>query len=160
MPARRNYFMKGQKKYGIDKKLSEAKMRSIIYESISEYEELREQNNNFYWSKKWRKTSKTVRLRDDNIDVWEYLKTGRKVSGAVVHHIIPRSENPNLEFDMNNLITLSQSSHSEIEAIYSNCPERKAEIQNILLAEAKLRTELLVNPKLENDENDEDDKAS
>lgn len=125
-------------------------IRKTIYSALSEIDDTVTENDKFYGSSAWKKTRAAVRLRDDDVDVWELLKTGRIVhckdtGGFPVHHIIPKNVNPDLALDMNNLITVSPRSHSEIEKIYYNgSPETVSAIQNILTAEAQARTRKLI----------------
>ena len=119
-------------------------IRATIYGALAKSEEKKMEKDDFYWSYSWKKTREAVRLRDDDIDVWEYLKTGNEIPGNIVHHIVPRDDDKSLELEMTNLITVSDRSHKEIEAIYNRCPEEKLKIQRILTAEAKRRTNLFI----------------
>ena len=119
-------------------------IRATIYSALAESEAKKMERDNFYWSYPWKKMREAVRLRDDSIDVWEYLKTGNEIPGNIVHHIVPRDDDKLLELEMTNLITVSPQSHEEIETIYRRCPEEKLKIQRILSDEAKRRTNLFI----------------
>lgn len=119
-------------------------IRATIYGALAKSEAKKMERDNFYWSYPWKKTREAVRLRDDSIDVWEYLKTGNEIPGNIVHHIVPRDDDKSLELEMTNLITVSAQSHEEIETIYRRCPEEKVKIQRILSDEAKRRTNLFI----------------
>lgn len=96
----------------------------------------------FYNSKEWRAARAMTIARDDSIDVWEYMKSGRTQPGNVVHHIISVIDNPELRCTLSNLITVSPQSHREIEKLYNK--GNKQLVQSILQEEADRRTALFM----------------
>lgn len=83
----------------------------------------RQENNEalkLYGSSRWRKCRRDVRLKFQDMDIWE-LGAGRVnvICGTVyVHHIQERDQRPDLLFDIDNLITVSAESHEQIHAMY------------------------------------------
>ena len=92
----------------------------------------------FYNSKEWRAARAMTIARDDSIDVWEYMKTGRVQPGNVVHHIVSVIDNPELRCILSNLVTVSPQSHREIEKLYNK--GNKQLVQSILQEEVDRRT--------------------
>lgn len=84
----------------------------------------------FYHSTEWEKTRQDI-LDKDGMDLWAYATRGTLEAATTVHHIIPLREDWSRRSDPNNLISLSESSHAEIEAAYKT-PE-KERIQKELL---------------------------
>lgn len=80
--------------------------------------------------------------RDDGIDIWEYMKTGRVQPGNVVHHIVSVIDNPELKCTLSNLVTVSPQSHREIEKLYNK--GNKQLVQSILQGEVDRRTALFM----------------
>ena len=117
-------------------------------------------HDNFYDTKAWRRVADTVRERDYYMDrlALYFLKkkptdatedTGtyktlhtflidaygnvRRHGGALlVHHIIPREEQPEKQYDINNLISLNFHTHEFIHQLYNTC--RRDEVIAILQA--------------------------
>lgn len=92
----------------------------------------------FYNSKEWKAARVMTIARDDSIDVWEYMKTGRVQPGNVVHHIVSVIDNPELRCTLSNLVTVSPQSHREIEKLYNK--GNKQLVQSILQEEVDRRT--------------------
>lgn len=110
-----------------------------IYQEIQAVDTIYEEEVQFFNRKDWKRARLATLERDGRVDVWEYMKTGRIQPGSCVHHIISRREAPDRVYDMTNLITVSLSSHQEIEKLYSK--GNKKLLQQRLLAEAGKRTE-------------------
>lgn len=72
-----------------------------------------------YSSRLWEKCRKSVRLRYSDYDIW-LLAVGikRVCAKPYIHHIIPRDEDPDLTFNLDNLITVSKESHEQIHRWY------------------------------------------
>lgn len=96
----------------------------------------------FYNSKEWKAARAMTIARDDGIDIWEYMKTGRTQPGNVVHHIVSVIDNPELKCTLSNLVTVSPQSHREIEKLYNKGNKQLA--QAILQGEADRRTALFM----------------
>lgn len=91
------------------------------------------QRSQFYGSSAWTKTSKITRERDHEIDVWHWIKTGEIVyNGCMVHHIEPIADNWDRRLDLDNLISISYSSHGEIDRIYAQGPDHKKRAQELM----------------------------
>lgn len=86
----------------------------------------------FYDSVAWQKTRKRVLARDQGIDVYIYVREQRIVAAQHVHHIIPREENKNKQYDLRNLISLSHSTHSIVEKRYKQGAMEKKQMQDEL----------------------------
>ncbi|MGP1408035.1 hypothetical protein [Selenomonas sp.] len=87
----------------------------------------------FYHSREWRAVAAAVRARAGYAD--ELAKAGgRLVPGAVVHHIHPVGDRPDLRLSMANLIYVSTRTHKEIHDAYNKNPQAKKEMQERLLA--------------------------
>lgn len=115
------------------------KISTEIYQEIQAVDAIYEEEVQFFNRKDWKKARLAALERDGEIDVWEYMKTGRIQPGICVHHIISRREAPDRVYDLTNLITVSKESHREIEKLYSK--GNKKLLQQRLLAEAGRRTE-------------------
>lgn len=89
-----------------------------------------DEGRKLYSSRLWEKCRKNVRLKYGDYDVW-LLGIGikRVCEKPYVHHIIPREENPALEMNVDNLITVSKKSHEEIHKWYRT--DRTAAIARI-----------------------------
>lgn len=96
----------------------------------------------FYNSKEWKRARAMTISRDDGIDIWEYMKTGRVQPGNVVHHIVSVIDNPELKCTLSNLVTVSPQSHREIEKLYNK--GNKQLVQSILQGEVDRRTALFM----------------
>ena len=70
----------------------------------------------FYHSKEWKRIRKAALMRDGGMcqDCMDRMRSGIGVKpnrATMVHHIIPRSERPDLELVMENLRSLCDSCH-------------------------------------------------
>lgn len=74
-----------------------------------------------YGSYKWAQCRRDVRLRYYDYDIW-LLGIGelRRCDKTYIHHIIERDEAPDLQFAIDNLITVSYESHNEIHEAYKS----------------------------------------
>lgn len=87
----------------------------------------------FYSSREWEKMREHVLELDGWLDVYIYMKEGKIIPADTVHHILPLREAPEHGLDPNNLISLSESTHSLIEKMYTkNKAETEAELMEIL----------------------------
>nr|DAG49976.1 MAG TPA: NinG protein [Bacteriophage sp.] len=89
-----------------------------------------DEGRKLYASKRWRKLRDTIRLHYMDYDVW-LLGVGivRKCAPVVIHHIVERDKNPDLIYDLDNLITVSPESHAEIHSWYKR--DRAAAVARI-----------------------------
>ena len=113
------------------------------------------QHDNFYDTPAWRTLSRYIRTRDFNLDRLQlyFMRKGkqeqnkaymslynfcidannqpRKFTGSLlVHHIVPREEEPKLAYKENNLITLNTHTHEYVHQLYTT--ENKQDVQTIL----------------------------
>jgi 5-methylcytosine-specific restriction protein A len=78
----------------------------------------------FYHSLEWKRVRAAALMRDGGMcqDCMDRLRQGvgiRPRRAVLVHHVIPRSERPDLELDLNNLRALCATCHE------ANHPERR-----------------------------------
>lgn len=118
------------------------KISTAICEEVMRVEAQDKSCTDFYNSKEWRAARAMTIARDDSIDVWEYMKSGRIQPGNVVHHIVSVIDNPELRCTLSNLVTVSPQSHREIEKLYNK--GNKQLVQTILQGEADRRTALFM----------------
>lgn len=71
------------------------------------------QKNDWYDNPKWLRVRRIVLRRDRYFDV-EKKRYGIPVQAEVVHHIFPRDEYPEYEYELWNLISLSRRTHNEM----------------------------------------------
>lgn len=120
----------------------------------SNNERSRKYHDSFYNSPAWVSLSRFIRIRDFNTDrlALYFRRVGRPTHGIginiydfvvdattgeirrfpgvlVVHHIVPREDDKNLQYTENNLITLNTHVHEYIHQLYGT---NKEEVQNIL----------------------------
>lgn len=70
-------------------------------------------NTEWYESPKWRRVRQSVLRRDKYFDM-ELKRYGVPRAAEVVHHIFPREEFPQYEYELWNLISLSRKTHNEM----------------------------------------------
>lgn len=80
-------------------------------------------SDSFYHSDEWELTRNNVLSIDKGIDVYLYMTTGKVVLADAVHHIEPLKDNWVRRCDIENLISLSNDTHSMIEAMYKRDKE-------------------------------------
>ncbi len=68
-------------------------------------------DDGFYNSKRWKRLSKAI-LQRDNYECQMAKAQGRSEEAKTVHHIFPRSEYPEYQWEPWNLISLSLSAHN------------------------------------------------
>lgn len=81
-----------------------------------------------YDSKRWRMLSKVIATKANNLDEVE-LSKGNIVFGRISHHIIPVSERPDLAYQLNNIIFVSDRTHAEIHRAYDKDEDSKHKMQ-------------------------------
>ena len=80
----------------------------------------------FYNSAEWQTARARALARDTGIDVYLYITEGRVVPATMVHHIIELREDYTKRCDIDNLISVSDTTHkSIIDKAYKD--ERKKE---------------------------------
>ena len=81
-------------------------------------------STDFYRSPIWQLTRQRVLSMDQNIDVYQYMTTGRIMIADTVHHIVPLKSDWNRRLDTRNLISLHHDTHSAIEREYDRVGEK------------------------------------
>lgn len=69
----------------------------------------------FYNSSEWKATRARVLARDTGIDIYLYITEGRVVPADTVHHIVELMEDYSRRCDLDNLISISEATHSMIK---------------------------------------------
>lgn len=110
-----------------DKKYCD-KHSNIAAVSQKEYDQqIRDKDSKrFLNSKAWQNKRKQILIRDAGMDIFLFITEGKIVKASHVHHIIERSEDMNKALDDNNLISLSDKTHSRISKLYKDDRTRAA----------------------------------
>ncbi len=106
---------------------AENKERQKAYDTYHRNQEAKA----FYNSREWQYTRAAVLARDNNIDIYLYITEGRVIHADTVHHIIELSEDYAKRCDMDNLISVSETTHNAIGVVY-NDKKKKAYMQEKL----------------------------
>lgn len=85
----------------------------------------------FYNSSEWKATRARVLARDTGIDIYLYITEGRVVPADTVHHIVELMEDYSKRCDLDNLISISEATHSMISKAYKD-EIKKAQMQQTL----------------------------
>ena len=85
----------------------------------------------FYNSSEWKATRARVLARDTGIDIYLYITEGRVVPADTVHHIVELMEDYSRRCDLDNLISISEATHSMISKAYKD-EIKKAQMQQTL----------------------------
>lgn len=114
-------------------------------------------SQDFYNSREWKSARAMTIARDNGMDVWEYLVTGRITypERVDVHHIEELIEAPELRSDLSNLVTISHENHRLIDALYRK--GNKKLIQDILKEYAAERNNVFFSRKEDTKEKGEPD---
>lgn len=83
----------------------------------------------FYHSDDWRQCRRAVWNRALGLDEYIYFTTGQAVPADTVHHIEPRNEAMDKQYDIDNLIAVSNRTHKLVHDLYRH---RKQETQDKL----------------------------
>lgn len=75
-------------------------------------------SKNFYNSREWERGRAAALDSDGGIDVYLFMTEGKIVIADMVHHIVPLKDDWNKRIDIDNLISLSEGTHSMIEQMY------------------------------------------
>ena len=98
-------------------------------------------STDFYRSPIWQLTRQRVLSMDQNIDVYQYMTTGRIMIADTVHHIVPLKSDWNRRLDARNLMSLHHETHSAIEREYDRVGE-KAMVYTLSEMLAKYRSQM------------------
>ncbi len=85
----------------------------------------------FYKKAAWKVERKRALARDTNLDIYLYIMEGRIVPADTVHHIVELMEDYSRRCDMDNLISISEATHSMISRAYKDAA-KKATMQQTL----------------------------
>ncbi len=85
----------------------------------------------FYNSAAWKVARMRALARDTNLDIYLYIMEGRIVPADTVHHIVELMEDYSRRCDMDNLISISEATHSMISRAYKDAA-KKATMQQTL----------------------------
>lgn len=85
----------------------------------------------FYNSAEWKAIRARAMSRDAGIDIYLYIMEGRIVPADTVHHIAELMEDYSRRCDMDNLISISEATHSMISRTYKDAAKKTA-MQQIL----------------------------
>lgn len=85
----------------------------------------------FYNSSEWRAARARALARDTGIDIYLYITESRVVAADTVHHIIELSEDYSKRCNLDNLISISEATHSMISKAYKD-ETKKAQMQQTL----------------------------
>lgn len=79
---------------------------------------------NFYNSSEWRAARERALARDTGIDIYLYITEGIVTPADTVHHIIELSEDYSRRCDLDNLISISEATHSMISKAYKDVTKK------------------------------------
>lgn len=85
----------------------------------------------FYNSAAWQAVRARVLARDNHIDIYLYIMENRIKPADTVHHIAELGEDYSKRLDMDNLISISEPTHSMISKAYKD-KTKKAQMQKVL----------------------------
>ena len=85
----------------------------------------------FYNSAEWKAARGQALARDAGIDIYLYIAEGRIVTADTVHHIVELSEDYSRRCDLDNLISISEATHSMVSKAYKDTIKRKAMQQTL-----------------------------
>lgn len=85
----------------------------------------------FYNSSEWKTARARALARDNGIDLYLYITEHRIVPADTVHHIIELSEDYSKRCLLDNLISISEATHSMISKAYKDASKRAA-MQKVL----------------------------
>lgn len=77
----------------------------------------------FYNSKEWRALRESLLNKYGDMDLWHFAKTGEYKKANTLHHIIEITEDWSKRLDPDNLIPVSNESHSKIHKLYQKDKE-------------------------------------
>lgn len=85
----------------------------------------------FYNSAGWKAARAGAMARDAGIDIYLYIMEGRIVPADTVHHIVEFAEDSSKRLDIDNLISISEATHSMISRAYKDAAKRTAMQQTL-----------------------------
>lgn len=106
-------------------------------ESAKVYDRYQRKNADIYHDTRWISLTNQCKDRFNGIDIYQLYKYNKIVPGILSHHIEPIEDNKARAFDIENLIYLSDESHSEIHKIYNASISDKSRLQALLFLYVK-----------------------
>lgn len=88
-------------------------------ESNKIYDKYLRKNADFYNSSAWKRLRAVCHNKYNHICLYSYFKYKQIVKSETVHHIIELEDDKSKSLDINNLIPVCNSAHSEIHSLYS-----------------------------------------
>lgn len=85
----------------------------------------------FYNSAEWKAARARTLARDTNIDIYLYITKGIVKPADTVHHIVELMEDYSKRCELDNLISISEDTHSMISKAYKD-ELKKAQMQEVL----------------------------
>lgn len=85
----------------------------------------------FYNSAEWKAARARAMVRDTGIDIYLYITEGRIVPADTVHHIVELMEDYSRRCNMDNLISISEATHSMISKAYKDSTKKAAMQQTL-----------------------------
>lgn len=116
------------KKIGINEVCSCTKQRHKVYDR--EYRN--KENAEFYHSKAWKSMTALCKLKANGLDLYELVINNNIVKGTLSHHIDELEEARDKALDINNLIWISDKTHSYIHSEYNKNLESKNKMKEVL----------------------------
>ncbi|MDI9216009.1 hypothetical protein [Clostridium tertium] len=107
----------------------------------------------FYNSKEWKNKREKIIAKFKYMDIYSYYKNKELVSATLVHHISEVKEDYSRRLDDDNLIAISDRSHSEIHKRMNKSKEEKENvIAELLEMRRKFEEEFGLIPPIKNSE--------
>ena len=89
-------------------------------------------NAEFYHSKAWKSMTALCKLKANGLDLYELVINNNIVKGTLSHHIDELEEDRSKALDINNLIWISDKTHSYIHSEYNKNLESKNKMKEVL----------------------------
>jgi len=109
-------------------------MHELKKENDRYYDKHMRKNKDVYHSKQWRKLTNEIKNKFKGIDIYAYYVLGELVYGDLSHHVIPINDDDSRKFDLDNLIWVSNSTHSIVHAEYDKGGRAKQDMQELLFS--------------------------
>jgi len=84
------------------------------------------------YCKSWKTLSAMCKARANGLDIYELIVNNRFVKGTLSHHIEELKDNTARSLDIDNLIWISEKTHTYIHSQYDKSDEDKLSMQNKL----------------------------
>lgn len=98
------------------------------------YDKTKRKRSKIYWSNSWKTLTTKCKNKFKALDIYALYVLGVYRYGDLSHHIDTIEDNPDLTFDLDNLIYVSYNTHTLIHKEYDASPDRKKAMQDLLLS--------------------------